>query len=491
MSDRELKIKTGWNLDNSYASLPEIFYRKIYPVPVRSPYMIVLNNTLAKTLGLNIEDLNSQDGIYTLAGNSIPEGSIPIAQAYSGHQFAHFTMLGDGRAVLLGEQITPDNERLDIQLKGSGRTPFSRGGDGRASLGPMLREYIMSEAMNSLKIATTRSLAVVETGEPVYRETVLKGAVLTRVASSHIRVGTFQYAANWGSKDDLRALADYTINRHFSYINKDKEKYLLLLEEIIKKQASLISKWQLAGFIHGVMNTDNMAVSGETIDYGPCAFMDAYNPDTVFSSIDTAGRYAYKNQPKIGEWNLLRLAEAMISILHDDEGTAVKMAQDAVSQFDVLFINNYYEGMRAKIGLFNEEKEDVSLINSLLDLMRRYEADYTYTFNALTENKLEDTILHGNSEFMNWYNMWQARLLKQQSTKEETKQLMRSSNPSIIPRNYLVENALNEAIHNENYSVMNNLLSAVSNPYSDNKEYEEYKKLPPPTTCPYRTFCGT
>lgn len=490
MSDRELKIKTGWKLDNSYARLPEIFYSNVEPTPVRSPYMIVLNNVMAESLGLSTDELNSKAGVSALAGNSLVVGSFPIAQAYAGHQFAHFTMLGDGRAILLGEQITPDNKRFDIQLKGSGRTPFSRGGDGRAAIGPMLREYIISEAMHSLKIPTTRSLAVVGTGEPVYRETILKGAILTRVASSHIRVGTFQYAANWGSINDLRALAEYTINRHFSYINKEKDKYLLLLEEIIKSQAFLIAKWQLVGFIHGVMNTDNMAVSGETIDYGPCAFMDTYNPDTVFSSIDTAGRYAYKNQPQIGQWNLLRLAEALLPIIHDDEKTAVKMAQDAVSKFGTLFNNNYYEGMRAKIGLFNMDQDDVSLIDNLLDLMHRYEADYIHTFNALTENKLEDITLHGNSEFINWYNMWQSRLLKQQRTKEETKQLMRSNNPSVIPRNYLVENALEKA-NNEDYSAMNSLLKAMSNTYSDNDEYEEYKKLPPAATCSYRTFCGT
>ena len=491
MSDRELKVKTGWNLDNSYSRLPKIFYKRINPTPVRSPYMIAFNDDLAEMLGLNAEELNRVEGAEALAGNSALEGSVPIAQAYAGHQFAHFTMLGDGRAVLLGEQVTPDNKRFDIQLKGSGRTPFSRGGDGRAAIGPMLREYIVSEAMHSLKIPTTRSLAVVGTGEHVYRETVLKGAVLTRVASSHIRVGTFQYAANWGNAEDLRALADYTINRHFSYIKNDKDKYLLLLDEIITRQAFLISEWQLVGFIHGVMNTDNMAVSGETIDYGPCAFMDTYNPDTVFSSIDTYGRYAYKNQPQIARWNLLRLAEALLPILHDDEETAVKMAQDAVSEFDTLFNKNYYEGMRRKIGLFNDEHNDLTLIDRLLDLMYRYEADYTHTFNALTENKLEDIVLHGNSEFIDWYNMWQARLLKQEKTKEETKQLMRNSNPSIIPRNYLVEHALKEAESNENYSVMKKLLNALSNPYSDNNEYAEYKKLPPAAACPYKTFCGT
>ncbi len=491
MSNKEIKIKTGWNLDNSYVHLPEIFYRKVYPTPVRSPSMIMFNNQLAEKLGLNIEELQSNHGVFTLSGNSLPEGSIPIAQAYAGHQFAYFTMLGDGRAVLLGEQITPTNERYDIQLKGSGETPFSRRGDGRASLGPMLREYIISEAMNALDIPTTRSLSVVETGESVYRETILKGAILTRVASSHIRVGTFQFAANWGTKEDLKALADYTINRHFPYINNENDKYLLFLKEIIKKQASLISKWQLVGFIHGVMNTDNMAISGETIDYGPCAFMDTYNPDTVFSSIDTNGRYAYKYQPIIGEWNLLRLAESLVPILHDNKETAIKMARDAVLEFNSLFRNNYYGGMRKKLGLFNEEQEDVSLIDNLLSLMHRYEADYTNTFNALTDNKLDDTILHGNSEFINWYNLWQAKLLKQQQTKEEVYNLMQNSNPTIIPRNYLVEDALNQAVNNGDYSVMNNLLKALTNPYSKRYEHEEYKKLPPKTTCPYRTFCGT
>lgn len=488
---KELRIKTGWNLDNSYTHLPEIFYRKVYPTPVRSPFMIILNDKLAESLGLDVNELNSSEGVYSLSGNALPKGSIPIAQAYAGHQFAYFTMLGDGRAILLGEQITPTNERYDIQLKGSGITPFSRRGDGRAALGPMLREYIISEAMHSLNIPTTRSLSVVETGEPVYRETTLKGAVLTRVASSHVRVGTFQYAANWGTKDDIKSLADYCINRHFPYISSKKDKYLLLLEEIIKKQASLIAKWQLVGFIHGVMNTDNMAVSGETIDYGPCAFMDTYNPDTVFSSIDTNGRYAYKNQPSIGEWNLLRLAESLIPIIDDDEDNATKMAQDAVAKFNSLFTKDYYKGMRSKIGLFNDDESVILLIDNLLSIMHRHDADYTITFNALTENKLEDTLLNGNSEFMNWYNIWQSKLASQPFSKEEVKKLMRGSNPSIIPRNHLVEDALKEAVTNGNYSVMNNLLKALSYPYEYNNNYSEYMKLPPSTTCSYRTYCGT
>ena len=488
---KELRVKTGWNLDNSYTKLPEIYYRKVYPTPVRSPYMIILNDKLAEYLGLDVNELNSREGVNNLVGNVLPEGSIPIAQAYAGHQFAYFTMLGDGRAILLGEQITPANERYDIQLKGSGITPFSRRGDGRAALGPMLREYIISEAMHSLNIPTTRSLSVVETGEPVYRETLLKGAVLTRVASSHIRVGTFQYAANWGTTDNIKSLADYCIKRHFPYISSKKDKYLLLLEEIIKKQASLIAKWQLVGFIHGVMNTDNMAISGETIDYGPCAFMDTYNPDTVFSSIDTNGRYAYKNQPSIGEWNLLRLAESFIPILHDEEENAMKMAQDAVAKFNSLFIKDYYKGMRSKIGLFNEDERDISLIDNLLSLMHSNGADYTITFNSLTENKLEDTVLNGNAEFINWYNTWQSKLASQPYSREEVKKLMRGSNPSIIPRNHLVEDALKEAVNNGNYSVMNYLLEALSNPFEYNKDYLEYMKLPPSTTCPYRTYCGT
>ena len=296
------------------------FLPSINPTPVRSPKLIILNDPLATSLGLNVQALQSEDGVAVLAGNQIPEGALPLAQAYAGHQFGHFNMLGDGRALLLGEQITPQGERVDIQLKGSGRTPYSRGGDGRAALGPMLREYIISEAMHALGIPTTRSLAVVTTGESVIRETELPGAILTRVAASHLRVGTFQYVAKWGTVEDLRALADYTLKRHFPEVEADENRYLSLLQEVIKRQAALIAKWQLVGFIHGVMNTDNMAISGETIDYGPCAFMDAYDPATVFSSIDIQGRYAYGNQPHIAGWNLARFAETLLPLLHDNRG---------------------------------------------------------------------------------------------------------------------------------------------------------------------------
>ncbi len=305
--------ETGWNFDNSYARLSKSFFTSTNPTPVSSPKLIIFNESLAKSLGLNVKKLQGKDGVDVFAGNVIPEGASPLAQAYAGHQFGHFTMLGDGRAVLLGEQINPQGERIDIQLKGSGRTPYSRGGDGRAALGPMLREYIISEAMHALGIPTTRSLAVVSTGEPVIRETDLPGAILTRVASSHIRVGTFQYVANWGNVEELRELADYTLKRHYPEIENGESRYLILLQEVIKRQAELIAKWQLVGFIHGVMNTDNMTISGETIDYGPCAFMDTYDPATVFSSIDRQGRYAYGNQPYIGGWNLARFAETHIA----------------------------------------------------------------------------------------------------------------------------------------------------------------------------------
>ena len=323
----------GWNLENSYADLPEFFYSKINLCKVRSPELVILNNNLTENLGLDAEELKSDEGVSYLSGNSVPKGSVPIAQAYAGHQFGYFTMLGDGRAMLLGEQISPEGKRYDIQLKGSGRTPYSRGGDGRAALGPMLREYIISEAMYNLNIPTTRSLAVVTTGDSILREDILKGAILTRAADSHIRVGTFAYASNFGTVENVRQLADYAIDRHYREIAQDKNLYLSFLKEATKRQAALIAKWQLVGFIHGVMNTDNMAISGETIDYGPCAFMDAYNPDTVFSSIDIYGRYAYKNQPEIAVWNLSRFAETLLPLIHKNKDEAIILAKTAVAEF--------------------------------------------------------------------------------------------------------------------------------------------------------------
>jgi len=480
-----------WNFDNSYSRLPDSFFTKQNPSPVSSPKLVVLNERLAEELGLDMLGLQSEHGTAVFAGNEIPEGAMPIAQAYAGHQFGHFTMLGDGRAVLIGEQITPKGERFDIQLKGAGRTPYSRGGDGRAALGPMLREYIISEAMHSLGIPSTRSLAVVTTGETIIRETLLPGAILTRVASSHIRVGTFQYAAGRGDKENLQALADYTIYRHYPSIQDKPNKYLLLLEEVINRQAALIAKWQLVGFIHGVMNTDNMAISGETIDYGPCAFMDQYDPATVFSSIDREGRYAYANQPSIGGWNLARFAETLLPLLHDNQEQAVQLAQETISGFSKLYQTNWLNGMRAKLGIFDEEGQDESLVDELLNLMHKHHADYTNTFRALTFDQFEEDELFRKPEFLQWKERWQARLRGQEETKEDSYLLMRKHNPAVIPRNHRVEEALEAAVNHEDFTVMNRLLQVLSNPFEHTPEQLEYCKLPDPSIRPYQTFCGT
>ncbi|KJS13305.1 MAG: hypothetical protein VR67_04795 [Peptococcaceae bacterium BRH_c8a] len=484
-------IESGWNLEHSYARLPKSFFTVLNPVPVRSPKLIILNHPLATSLGLDIHALQSKEGVAVLAGNQIPEGAVPLAQAYAGHQFGHFTMLGDGRALLLGEQITPSGERFDIQLKGSGKTPYSRGGDGRAALGPMLREYIISEAMHALGIATTRSLAVVSTGESVIRETALPGAILTRVATSHLRVGTFQYVSTWGNVEELRTLADYTLQRHFPDGDAAGNQYLYLLQEVIKRQAGLIAQWQLVGFIHGVMNTDNMAISGETIDYGPCAFMDTYDPATVFSSIDTYGRYAYGNQPHMAAWNLARFAETLLPLLHDNQAQAVELAKEALSDFAELYHCNWLGGMRAKLGLFNEEPQDESLIESLLSMMQEYQADYTNTFRALTFDQLEETTLFGTAEFTQWYELWQARLGRQQNQNISSHQLMRNSNPALIPRNHRVEEALEAAVKQGDFSVMERLVDVLSSPYAHSPEQADYATLPAPSAHPYRTFCGT
>ncbi len=484
-------IKTGWNLENSYAQLPEFFYSKINPKSVPSPQLIILNEKLAGLLGLNINYLKSGEGLSVLAGNSVPDDSIPIAQAYAGHQFGHFTMLGDGRALLVGEQITPSGESLDIQLKGSGRTPYSRGGDGKAALGPMLREYIISEAMNALNIPTTRSLAVVTTGQSIIRDKILKGSVLTRIAASHIRVGTFEYAASFGSTEEVKRLADYTINRHYKYVMKDENPYMSFLKEVIKKQALLISKWMLVGFVHGVMNTDNMTISGETIDYGPCAFMDTYDINTVFSSIDTYGRYAYGNQPSIAEWNLSRFAGTLLPLLHENKEQSVKTAQNAIDQFNKLYNSYWISGMRFKLGIFNEEPEDESLIRKLLDMMYKNREDYTNTFLKLTFNKIDETSMFDSHEFDNWYKMWQVRLGRQKESKEDSKRLMRETNPAVIPRNHRVEEALEAAVTKEDYSIMKNLLNALLNPFAHSTEQTEYARLPDLSFCNYKTFCGT
>lgn len=490
MTQLKSTLDTGWSFDNSYARLPEFFYSRLDPNPVRAPKLIVLNGPLAASLGLNEQALRSAEGAAVLAGNRVPEGAEPLAQAYAGHQFGHFTMLGDGRALLLGEQMTPAGERFDIQLKGSGETPYSRRGDGRAALGPMLREYIISEAMHALGIPTTRSLAVTATGETILRETELPGAVLTRVAASHIRVGTFQYAAAGGTVQNLRTLADYTLQRHYPEAAGADNRYLALLREVVRRQASLIAKWQLVGFIHGVMNTDNMALSGETIDYGPCAFMDTYDPETVFSSIDTYGRYAYGNQPPIAGWNLARFAEALLPLLHDDEEQAVRLAQDAVSEFTGLYQGHWLAGMRAKLGLHGEDPQDEALAKDLLDLMQQHQADYTNTFRLLTLGRPEETAMSGTPEFEAWLKRWHTRLGGEQGA-EASRERMRSSNPAVIPRNYRVEEALSAAVEEGDLSVMERLLAALANPYAYAPEQDEYAAPPEPSSCRYRTFCGT
>lgn len=486
-----MKRNAGWNFDNSYARLPKIFFSLQSPTAVREPKIVIFNEPLAEKLGLDSAALKSPEGALVFSGNETPVGALPIAKAYAGHQFGHFTMLGDGRAVLLGEQLTPDGQRFDIELKGSGRTPYSRGGDGRAALGPMLREYIISEAMHALNIPTTRSLAVVLTGEAVVRETKLPGAVLTRIAASHIRVGTFEYAANWGTKEDVKALADYTIARHYHTVKEAVNPYLSLLQEIIKRQAALIAKWQLVGFIHGVMNTDNMALSGETIDYGPCAFMDSYNPSTVFSSIDVRGRYAYANQPAIGAWNLARFAETLLPLLDENPDKTVEKAQDALAKYIDIYQDNWLSGIRKKLGIFNKEAEDINLAEGLFSMMHKYAADYTNTFRALTLNKLDSGGLFAAAEFTDWYDKWQKRLERQTESKEASQHLMRNENPLVIPRNHRVEEALAAAVENGDYSKMERLLRVLAEPYADTLKHEEYCTLPENREEPYRTFCGT
>ncbi|MBM7649918.1 uncharacterized protein YdiU (UPF0061 family) [Bacillus ectoiniformans] len=480
----------GWNFDNSYARLPQLFYTSQNPTPVRSPDLLVLNSELAESLGLNAEELQTDQGIAILAGNETPDGASPLAQAYAGHQFGHFNMLGDGRAVLLGEQITPQGGRVDIQYKGSGRTPYSRGGDGRAAIGPMLREYIISEAMHALRIPTTRSLAVVATGEPVIREADLPGAILTRVAASHLRVGTFQFAAQWGKDGDLQTLADYAIERHYPAVATSENKYLSLLQEVIKRQAVLVAQWQLVGFIHGVMNTDNMTISGETIDYGPCAFMDTYDQATVFSSIDRQGRYAYGNQPYMAGWNLTRLAEAILPLLHEEEEQAVKLAEESLANYSDLFKENWLKGMRAKLGLLKEVTEDEALIGELLETMQEHKADYTNTFRALTIGELEGQELFQTERFLKWHTQWQKRL-ELEDSQSNSQKLMKTTNPAIIPRNHQVEAALEAAEKRGDYEVMKRLLHVLSDPYAYSAEQTEYAAPPAPSNRPYRTFCGT
>ena len=501
MVHRPMMIKmAGWRLEHTYADLPQLFWTPAAPTAVREPRLVAFNRPLAIALGLDPATLDGPAAAEIFAGNALPDGARPIAQAYAGHQFGHLTGLGDGRAILLGEQITPSGDRLDVQLKGAGQTRFSRRGDGRAALGPMLREYIISEAMHALGIATTRSLAVVTTGEPVYRESVLQGAVLTRVAASHIRVGTMQWAAAHDDPTAARALADYTLARHYPELADSPQRYIGLFEAIVARQASLIARWQLVGFIHGVMNTDNMALSGETIDYGPCAFMDAYDPATVFSSIDQGGRYAYGNQPPIAQWNLGRLAEAMLSLFDADADRAVEQATGVLNRFPELFHRQWLDGMRAKLGLFTREDEDEALVNSLLAWMRQRSADFTNTFRLLIGGPKGPPLLpsadlsaagsaEADAEFEAWRCRWVARLGRQPQSRAESDTLMRQHTPAVIPRNHNVEAALAAATSGD-VSVMERLLDVLATPYDHDRDLPMFS-APGSSAQPYRTFCGT
>lgn len=483
--------REGWRFDNSYSRLPGSFFVRLLPTPVPEPRLAVLNRHLCTDLGLDAAALQQAEGVAQLAGNRIPDGADPLAMAYSGHQFGYFTRLGDGRAILLGEQLTADGRRYDIQLKGSGPTPFSRGGDGRAALGPMLREYIISEAMHSLAIPTTRSLAVVTTGEPVFRETPLRGAILTRVAASHIRVGTFEQLASGNDREGLGVLVDYTIHRHFPEQAGAENRALALLHAVMERQAELVAHWQRVGFLHGVMNTDNMALCGETIDYGPCAFMDAYEPATVFSSIDRQGRYAFGNQPVIAQWNLARFAETLLPLLHPDETQAMGIATDAIAAFPGLYHRCYLAQMRAKLGLFSEEAGDATLLADFLDCLQRLGADYTNSFRALAAGVPTGSPLSRDEGFAAWHRRWQERLARQPHSPEDCRRLMRSRSPGVIPRNHKVEEALEAAVARDDYSVMEALLRVIARPYDDPPEQGSYHLPPEPGGPPYRTFCGT
>lgn len=477
-----------FHFQTTYSDLPAAFFSRVKPEAVSHPESVLINERLVGDLGLDTESIHQ--AVPLLAGNGPSDDS--LAMAYAGHQFGGFTMLGDGRAHLLGEILDPEGQRWDIQLKGSGRTPYSRGGDGRASLEPMLREYLISESMAALGVPTTRSLAVVATGETVYRETPLPGAILTRVAASHIRVGTFQWAACQKDPGYIKQLLDYAIQRHYLDCAQADRPALAFFEAVRDQQIKTVVEWMRVGFVHGVMNTDNMAISGETIDYGPCAFIDAYDPMAVFSSIDQHGRYAFANQAKIAKWNLIRLLETLVPLVDPDPKVAIALAQEAIDQFDALYNQQWLSMMRGKLGL-GETQEDVDsdLIEDLLDWMHQNNADYTQTFRALSSGNLPEPEIFHQTAFDNWYTCWLARLAQGERTPEAIKAQMTQMNPAIIPRNHLVEAALNSVSETGDLSKFNPLVAALTTPYKDSLVGSEYDCLPPETSVPYQTFCGT
>ncbi len=484
--------------DNTYARLPGRFFVRVAPTPVAAPRLVRLNRDLALHLNLDPDRLASPDGIEILAGKRVAEGAEPIAMAYAGHQFGHFVpQLGDGRAILLGEVVDRDGVRRDIQLKGSGPTAFSRRGDGRAALGPVLREYVVSEAMAALGIPTTRALAAVTTGETVVRDDLLPGAVLTRVASSHVRIGTFQFFAARGDVDGVRLLADYVIARHYPQAAGNRP-YRALLEHVVARQAELVARWLLVGFIHGVMNTDNMSIAGETIDYGPCAFMDAYDAATVFSSIDHHGRYAYGNQPRIALWNLARLAETLLPLLSDDADEAVAEAQEALGAFATTFEAAYDGGLRRKLGLFTERDGDAALARDLLKAMAENRADFTLTFRLLSDaaagpdgDEAVRRLFADPAAYDIWAARWRERLAQEPQDGVIRRAAMRAANPAYIPRNHRVEAVIEAAVERSDFAPFDELLTVLSKPYEDQPGFARYADPPEPHERVHRTFCGT
>lgn len=509
----------GWNLEATYKQLPKAFYSEAKPTSVRQPQLLLINSRVASRLGLDPKLIQDQLHAEIFAGNQLPPNSHPIAQAYAGHQFGGFTMLGDGRAILLGEQRTPNGDLLDVQLKGPGMTPYSRRGDGRAALGPMLREYIISHAMDSLGIPTTLSLAVTSTGEPVYRQRAEPGAVLTRIAASHIRVGTFQYAAARGNIDDLRSLADYTIARHYPELIECPDKYLRFLNSVIGRQAQLIAQWMSVGFIHGVMNTDNVSIAGETIDYGPCAFMNTYRPSTVFSSIDDGGRYAYGNQPSICQWNLARFAETLLPLLNADFQIAVQLATSAIEGFADAYQVAWLTLMSRKLGLPESQPVYQQLVGDLIELLERHQLDYINALRALSAVKPStgkavdyDTTCQVNASdfamaystlvgseladplddrFDLWLQRLQSKLSEAGTSLADAQVVMRQLNPSVVPRNHLVEQAIASVVEDGDFKPIGDLLEALSSPYEQPHSKSLFSQPPVGGDGDYCTFCGT
>ncbi|HEV7986082.1 MAG TPA: YdiU family protein [Steroidobacteraceae bacterium] len=483
---------------SSYARLPQHFYARLGPTPVAKPRMIQFNRALSAELGLGVDGLDEDSLAAIFSGNQLPVGVEPIAAAYAGHQFGYFVpQLGDGRAIIIGEARDQTGTLRDIQLKGSGRTPFSRNGDGRAALGPVLREYLVSEAMHALGIPTTRSLAAVLTGEFVIREQRLPGAILTRVAASHVRVGTFQYFAARGQEDAVRQLADYVIERHYPEVRSSDRPYLVLLQIVVARQADLIARWMHVGFIHGVMNTDNMALSGETIDYGPCAFMDTFDPAQVFSSIDSFGRYAYANQPRIAQWNLARFAETILPLLDAAPERAVELATEEVSRFTTLYAQQWLSGVRRKLGFSTAEDADRELAQALLDLMQAQQADFTLTFRRLADgvsaaqgSGTARTLFADPSAFDAWCSVWQSRLAREPALSDRA-ETMRRANPVFVPRNHRIEQVIEAAVAHEDFSPFAELLAVVTDPYRDQEGHELYAQPPAPSERVLQTFCGT